>query len=89
MGSFYREELLCAMSAHTRRALVTDLLSYSLWISQVFFPDFVFLRKSNCCCNISQIPAQETHTYGSQHKSPQPQVDYTCPSAEQKVGLHK
>lgn len=33
MGSFWRGELLCAISAQTRRALLTDLLSYLLWIN--------------------------------------------------------
>lgn len=33
MGSFCRDELLCAISAQTRRALLTDLLSYLLWIN--------------------------------------------------------
>lgn len=33
MGSFYRDELLCAISIQTRSALVTDLLNYLLWIN--------------------------------------------------------
>lgn len=55
MGSFYREELLCAVSAQTRRALVTGLLSYLLWINK--YPFLILsLNKSKCCCNVSQIP---------------------------------
>lgn len=64
MGSFYGDELLCAISVQTRSTLVTDLLSYLLWINYLRILSWFWFWTSlitavTCITNLS--PTKHIH----------------------------
>lgn len=63
VGSFYRDELLHAISAQTRRALLTDLLSYLLWINYLSILSWFDFEQVQLLLQYLTKPSPRKHTH--------------------------
>lgn len=64
MGSFYRDELLCAISTQARSALVTDLLNYLLGLNYLSILSWFWLWASlitAVICITNPSPTKHIH----------------------------